>query len=226
MKQLAIFDLDHTLIAVDCELQWSCYLAQEQVISTQSLQVMRNYFEDYSAGTLNFAEYIKYSVGLWNKLAKNALSAYLADFVQHHIQPKIFPQALAQLAWHQQQGHELLLATASNSVLAEAIGKTLGFSHILATDLVNGTGNQIAGVGCFAEGKRDKVAQWLAQQSEAYASAYFYSDSHNDIPLLQAVRHAVCVNPDQRLRTAATQNGWYQVNWSLPQVNVLDAQIG
>ncbi|WP_158584143.1 HAD family hydrolase [Salinibius halmophilus] len=226
MKQLAIFDLDHTLIAVDCELQWACYLAQEQVITTQCLQVMRDYFDDYGNGTLNFEQYIAYSVGLWNHLSSEALSAYLSDFVANHIRPKIFPQALKQLEWHRQQGHELLMATASNRVLADAIGQSLGFTHILATELVNGSDNKVAGTGCFAEGKRLRVQAWLARQGGAYQAAYFYSDSHNDVPLLEVVRHAVCVNPDKRLRTAATQKGWYQVNWSLPQVSVLTAQIG
>jgi HAD superfamily hydrolase (TIGR01490 family) len=209
---LAIFDLDHTLLAGDSDHLWGEYLVAQKLVDGASYQRQNDrFYEEYKAGTLDIAAYTRFALEPLIRLGTEALLPLRARFIKDVIEPIIAPAAPALLERHRIQGDTLLIITATNRFITEPIADMLGVDDLLATDpeVVDGryTG-RIQGIPCYREGKPRRLAEWLAAQKEKYTHKVFYSDSHNDLPLLKAVEEPIAVDPDAELRTHASTHRW------------------
>jgi HAD superfamily hydrolase (TIGR01490 family) len=210
--RLAIFDLDHTLLAGDSDHLWGEFLVEQGLVdgSTYGRENDR-FYETYKAGTLDIAAYTRFALEPLIRLGPGRLLPLRDLFIKTWIEPIIAPAAPALLEKHRIQGDTLLIITATNSFITTPIAELLGVDALLATDpeVVGGayTG-KIAGTPCYREGKQVRLKQWLAQQGDEYSHVTFYSDSHNDLPLLRDVQHPVAVDPDDQLRAEAVRRGW------------------
>jgi HAD superfamily hydrolase (TIGR01490 family) len=210
--RLAIFDLDNTLLAGDSDYLWGQFLVEQGLVEGESYaRENRAYYEDYLAGRLDIAAFAAFSLAPLVRLGAERLTALRPRFVADKIEPVIAPGALALLERHRAQGDRLLIVTATNRFITEPIAELLDVPDLIATDpeIVDGryTG-RIAGIASFREGKVQRVQQWLARQPVSFDHKTFYSDSHNDLPLLRVVDSPVAVDPDAQLRAEAERNHW------------------
>lgn len=210
--RLAIFDLDNTLLAGDSDHLWGEFLVERGLVEQPAFQQANDrFYAQYKAGTLDIAEYTRFAVEPLVRIGAERLATLRAEFVESHIEPIIAPAAPALLERHRIQGDTLLIITATNSFVTEPIAKLLDVDDLLATnpEKVDGryTG-RIAGIPCYQAGKVKRLEQWRAEQSERYSHLTFYSDSHNDLPLLRTVDRPIVVDPDPQLRDEATARGW------------------
>ena len=213
---LAIFDLDNTLIGGDSDSLWGEFLVEKNVVDGQHYGAEnRRFYEEYKTGTLDIFEFLRFSL---RPIADNDLETMLTlreDFIKQKISRIMLPKAQALLDSHRDQGHILLIITATNRFVTEPIAEMLGVEHLLATDpeIVDGkyTGN-VAGVPCFQEGKVTRLEAWLNDQNESLQGSWFYSDSHNDLPLLRKVSTPVAVDADDKLSAVAKDNGWQMIS--------------
>ena len=210
--RLAIFDLDHTLLTGDSDHLWGDYVIEHGLVEREQHQRQNDrFYQDYLAGTLDIAAYTRFALEPLVRLGAGRLLPLRERFIREVIEPIVAPAAPALLERHRIQGDTLLIITATNRFITEPIARLLGVDELLATDaeVVDGryTG-EIAGIPCYQDGKRRRLEQWLARQDERYAHMTFYSDSHNDLPLLRHVHQAVAVDPDDTLRAEAARRGW------------------
>lgn len=210
--RLAIFDLDHTLLAGDSDHLWGEFMIEHGLVERASHKRQNDrFYEDYKAGTLDMAAYTRFALEPLIRLGAEQLLPLRERFVTRVIEPIVAPAAPALLERHRIQGDHLLIITATNRFITEPIAQLLGVDDLLATDAEVVAGRytgEIAGIPCYQDGKRRRLDQWLAQRGERYAHMTFYSDSHNDLPLLQHVQQPVAVDPDEPLRAEATRRGW------------------
>jgi HAD superfamily hydrolase (TIGR01490 family) len=210
--RLAIFDLDHTLLAGDSDHLWGGFMIEQGLVERDHHRRQNDkFYEDYKAGTLDIAAYTRFALEPLVRLGPARLLPLRERFVATVIDPIVAPAAPALLERHRVGGDELLIITATNRFVAEPIAHLLGVDQLLATDpeVVDGryTG-AIAGVPCYREGKVRRFEQWLAQQDGPFEHVTFYSDSHNDLPLLRHVQRPIAVDPDAELRAQAQRHGW------------------
>ncbi|WP_027016708.1 histidinol-phosphatase [Comamonas composti] len=213
--QLALFDLDHTLLPLDSDYEWGEFTTR--IGWTDAAEFGRRnaeFFAHYQAGTLNVHDYVRFATEAF--CARSAAEAGAAHerFMREVIEPAIKPRALELLRSHQDAGHEVVIVTATNEFVTRPIAKALGVEHLIAVELQRDdkgwfTG-EISGTPSMREGKVVRVEQWLKSRGLTLAEveSHFYSDSWNDVPLLERVEHAVATNPDARLRALAEQKGW------------------
>ena len=210
--RLAIFDLDHTLLAGDSDHLWGEFMIERGLVEREHHKRQNDrFYEDYKAGTLDIAAYTRFALEPLVRLGPAQLLPLREQFVAGVIDPIVAPAAPALLERHRIEGDELLIITATNRFITEPIAALLGVDNLLATDgeCVDGryTG-ELAGIPCYREGKVRRLEQWLGEQDERYDSITFYSDSHNDLPLLRHVQRPVAVDPDAQLRAEAERLGW------------------
>lgn len=209
---LAIFDLDHTLIDGDSDYEWGQFLIERHIVDGAEYERKNDrYYADYHAGTLDIFEFLEFALKPLSDHDHARLEAWHKEFMQEKILP-IIPQASKDLIEkHRKDGDTLLIITATNSFVTRPIAELLGVHHLLATEpeVKNGqyTG-RVQGTPCFKEGKVERLHQWLKANNRSLAGSWFYSDSHNDLPLLKEVDHPVAVNPDDTLRTEAEKRRW------------------
>ena len=209
---LAIFDLDNTLLAGDSDYLWGKFLAQRGIVDPEFYeQENQRFYEEYTAGELDILEFLAFSLKPLSEHSPATLAALHADFMTQCIRPIITPAARQLLAKHRNQGDILLIITATNRFITAPIAEELEVPHLLATDpeMRNGryTGH-VEGTPCFREGKVERLQLWLQQTGYNLADSWFYSDSHNDLPLLEMVTHPVAVDPDETLADHAEAKGW------------------
>ena len=209
---LAIFDLDNTLLDGDSDHAWGEFLVQQGVVDANLYQQANDkFYQQYQQGNLDILEYLSFALQPLTQHSLETLEALHQQFMAEVITPMRLTKADALLAKHRQQGHFLLIITATNSFVTQPIAKALGVDAILATEpeMLDGvyTG-EVAGVPCFQEGKVARLHAWLADKDLSLAGSYFYSDSHNDIPLLNLVDIPVVVDADELLVAHAKQYGW------------------
>ena len=213
--RLALFDLDHTLLPIDSDFEWGEFTSRIGWTEPEEFG-RRNaeFFADYQAGTLDIRAYVRFATEAVRQQGPEAAAAAHARFMQEVIAPAIRPQALELLRQHQQAGDHVLIITATNEFVTRPIAQALGVAELLATELERDTqgwftGN-VAGEPNMREGKVRRMEQWLAQRQWGWGDVHstFYSDSTNDIPLLEKVDTPVATNPDERLRALAAQRGW------------------
>lgn len=207
---LAIFDLDNTLIAGDSDHLWGEFLIEQGRVDAGHYRERNDFFyQAYQQGTLDIHAYLEFALAPLRGFSQDELAALHLAFMQHKIHPILLPKAKALIDDHRNQGDTLLIITATNRFITEPIARLLEIPHLLATEpeLRDGryTG-RATGIPCFQGGKVKRLHEWLATSGQDLSTSYFYSDSANDIPLLQAVSHPVAVDPDARLRDFATAN--------------------
>ncbi len=213
---LALFDLDNTLIACDSDYEWGQFLVDRGVLEREAYEAQNAaFYEQYKAGTLDIHEFLGFAL---RPLAHNTpenLARWHAEFMAARIRPAIGAKARALVRGHLEAGDLCAVVTATNSFVTAPIAREFGVPHLLATEPErNGEGRftgRVAGVPCFREGKIRRVEDWLQGQGRRlgeFASSSFYSDSHNDLPLLERVSRPVAVDPDPTLAAAARARGW------------------
>ncbi len=209
---LAIFDLDHTLLSGDSDHAWGQFLVDSKIVEPEHHQKQNDYFyEQYKAGSLDIEEYLSFAL---KPLTENALEDMLnlrEQFIENRIKPLITQKARDLIAKHQQAGDDLLIITATNAFVTRPIAQLLGFEELIAPEpeIVDGqyTGG-ITGIPSFQQGKVTRLEMWLEEKQIDLTGAFFYSDSHNDLPLLKIVDNPIAVDSDEILTDTAKRNGW------------------
>ena len=213
--RLALFDLDHTLLPLDSDYAWGEFSLQIGWTDPATFKARNDaFYADYQAGVLDIHDYVRFATEAVR--LKGAEAAQLAhqQFMREVIQPAIKPVALDLIQQHQALGDHVMIVTATNEFVTRPIAEALGVSELIAVELARDaqgwiTGD-IAGTPSFKEGKVARVAQWLASKGLDWPEVHitFYSDSVNDLPLLEMAQTPVATNPDARLRQLATDRGW------------------
>lgn len=209
---LAIFDLDNTLLAGDSDHAWGEFLVEESIVDAEDYRKANDrFYQEYLNGELDIMHYLSFVLQPLARHDMKQLLAWREQFVEKKIQPMMLASATKLLDSHRSQGHTLLIITATNRFVTEPVAELLGIEHLIATEpeLVNGryTG-EVAGVPSFQDGKVTRLQDWLESTGESLEGAWFYSDSHNDTPLLRKVENPVAVDPDPTLESIAKENGW------------------
>ena len=209
---LAIFDLDNTLINGDSDHGWGEFLVEQGLVDKQYYQDKNDYYlEQYQLGQLNIHEYLEFSLQALTQFTREELRVLHGKFMQDKILPLISQKSRQLIAKHREQGDYLLIITATNLFVTEPIAKELAMNDIIATEpeVINGqyTG-KVAGIPSFQDGKVKRLTTWLEQNGLTLQGSYFYSDSRNDLPLLEIVDHPVVVDADDTLLAHAKQNNW------------------
>lgn len=213
---LAIFDLDNTLIADDSDYLWGQFLVDRGIVDkAQYENANAKFYDDYQQGTLDIVEFLNFSL---RPLADNPveqLYQWRTQFIEQIITPILLKPAQQLVDKHRDRGDTLLVITATNRFVTEPIVQLYGIDNLLATspEFINGqyTGGFI-GVPCFREGKVTLLQEWLKNSTEILEDSWFYSDSHNDLPLLNLVDHPVAVDPDEKLAAVAQQANWLRIS--------------
>ena len=210
---LALFDLDNTLLAGDSDYEWAQYLIETGVLDRDTYEARNNAFYDqYKAGTLNIYEFLDYQLKPLSQHPRRVLDGWHVEYMKKKIHPMLRDSASALVARH--AGDVRVLITATNSFVTAPIARLFGIEHLIATEPEQKNGEftgAVSGLPCFKEGKPKRLEAWLAARGEtlrSYAQSWFYSDSHNDLPLMQRVTHPVAVDPDAKLKAHAEANGW------------------
>ena len=213
--KLALFDLDHTLLPIDSDHSWGDFTIQLGWVDAQSFAQQNDaFYEQYKAGTLDIHAYIRFSTQAFRSQGPERAAQAHAQFMREVIEPAIRPEALALLQKHREAGDHIVIITATNEFVTRPIAQALGVSDLIALELERDASGwftgEIAGTPTLREGKVLRLQQWLAQRQLTLADvqATFYSDSRNDLPLLEQVQHPVATNPDDTLRAAALARGW------------------
>ena len=209
---LAIFDLDNTLLSGDSDYLWGEFLCERNIVdSVRYREKNRQFFEAYESGTLDIMEFLEFSLEPLSRNDPKQLAKWHAEFMDEKIEPLITDKARRLVEQHREKGDILLIVTATNSFVTRPIASRFGIDHLIATEpeIVAGryTGH-VAGEPSFREGKVRRLRQWLGRHGETLAGSTFYSDSHNDLPLLELVDSPVAVDPDETLKSAAELRGW------------------
>ena len=210
---LALFDLDNTLIAGDSEHAWGQFLVDRGVVDADAYQRANDqFYQDYRAGTLDIVAYSEFVFAVLARNDEATLLAWREAFIQERIEQMLLPKAFDLLQYHRGQGHTLVIITATNRFVTELIAQRLGVDHLIATEPErDGSGHftgKLAGVPCFQAGKITRLHAWLDEHQADLEGAWFYSDSRNDLPLLEAVTHPVVVDADPVLAKIAEERGW------------------
>lgn len=210
--RLALFDLDNTLLAGDSDHSWGEFLCQRGLVDAAEYQVRNDaFYADYCAGQLDVVAYQNFSQAILGRTAPELLAQWQAEFMAEVIEPIILAKGEALLAQHREAGDKLLIITATNRFVTAPIAARLGVDTLLATECAMQNGRytgQTTGVPCYQGGKVVVLNQWLEANGHNLEDSYFYSDSRNDLPLLEQVAHPVAVDPDDTLRAIATERGW------------------
>jgi len=213
--RLALFDLDHTLLPIDSDFEWGSFLARKGVVDA-AWYARRNaeFYEQYKAGTLDMTAFLAFGLAPLAAHDRATLDNWHAEYMRDVIEPQVRDAALALVAGHRDAGDLCAVVTATNAFVTAPIARRFGIEHLIATipEQVDGrfTGG-VRGEPCFREGKVSRVTSWLESLGtswQSFASTTFYSDSRNDIALLERVTAPVATNPDDTLRAHATARGW------------------
>ena len=212
-ERLVLFDLDNTLLTGDSDFEWAQFLIEQGVVDREVYEARNQAFYDqYKAGTLDIFEFLNFQLKPLSRHPRTVLDEWYRQFMSGRILPMIRASARALVAKHRNDVRVVI--TATNSFVTAPIAREFGVEHLIATEpeACNGefTGN-VSGIPCFREGKVSRLQGWLAGRGQTMASfdaSWFYSDSLNDLPLLERVTHPVAVDPDDRLRAHAVARGW------------------
>ena len=209
---LAIFDLDNTLIGGDSDHLWGQFVCEQRLVDSDDFaQRSDKFYGDYQAGTLDIDAYLRHALSSLQGHSPEQLSAWHDAFMDSKIKPILLPRAADLIADHRRRGHELLIITATNRFITAPIAEVLGVENLIAceAEIVNGRYTGAAsGIPSYQGGKVTRLADWLQEREIELEGAWFYSDSHNDLPLLELVDNPVAVDPDDTLRARAIELEW------------------
>jgi HAD superfamily hydrolase (TIGR01490 family) len=215
---LAIFDLDNTLIGGDSDYLWGEFLCDQGIISDRdSFQKMNDYFyQQYEIGKLDIYAWAEFSFKVLTEYSLDELNKLRQDFIDTKIKPIFLEKAQDCIDTHKKNGDPVLVITASNTFITKPIVEMYGIEHLLATEPEFKSGRftgKVSGIPCYQSGKIDNLMPWLEQHNASLNGSYFYSDSHNDLPLLELVDNPIAVNSDKVLTSVAEEKGWQVFNW-------------
>lgn len=209
---LAIFDLDNTLLAGDSDYLWGQFLCDHGIVDRATYERENQRFYDaYKQGSLDILAFLAFSLAPLARHPRAQLDTWHAAFMQEKIEPLITPAAEDLIRRHREAGDTLMIITATNGFVTAPIARRLGITHLIATEPETNDGGftgRVAGTPSFREGKVERLRHWLDEQRATLDGAWFYSDSHNDLPLLELVDHPVAVDPDEILARYAQDKGW------------------
>lgn len=209
---LAIFDLDNTLLSIDSDHAWGEFLLEQGAVDPVAYrEANERFMADYNAGTLDMDAFLAMALKPLADNSPEQLSAWHQQFMASKIEPHILPKAEELLARHRTKGDTLLIITATNRFITAPIAERLGVDHLIAVNPEVKDGHytgRVSGIPSFREGKVTRLNKWLEDQDLTLEGAWFYSDSHNDLPLLEEVEHPVAVDPDDTLRKVAEERQW------------------
>ena len=212
---LALFDLDNTLLNGDSDFEWAQFLIEQGVLDRELFEAKNlAFYEQYKAGTLDIYEFLDFQLKPLSRHARKVLNGWRDDFMQRKVRGMMTVPAQELVARHRVAGDVCIIITATNSFVTSPIAREFGVEHLIATEPEEKDGEftgGVAGVPCFREGKITRLESWLAQRGwgwDSFADSFFYSDSLNDLPLLAKVNNPIAVDPDATLRMHAEQHGW------------------
>ena len=216
---LALFDLDNTILAGDSDYNWSRFLIQEGYLDG-AIHAEKNekFYADYKAGTLDIYAFVEFQFKPLARNPRTVLNQLLKKYVEEVIKPMITEKARALVKRHQDEGDLIIVITATNSFITKPIAELFGIENLIGTDPEEKEGEftgKVSGLPSFKEGKVTRLEAWLKGKNLSLASfekSYFYSDSHNDLPLMEKVTHPVAVDSDDILSEYATSKGWPQIS--------------
>lgn len=209
---LALFDLDNTLLDGDSDYLWGRFLVEHEIVDGDRYeQENHRFYQQYQSGTLDIQAFLAFSLRPLAEHPVEQLHHWRETFVREMIEPIMLPAAHELLDRHRDQGDTLVIITATNRFITGPIAERFGVEHLLATEVEehdNGYTGRSCGIPCFQDGKVRRLEQWLQEHNASLEQSWFYSDSHNDLPLLERVTHPVAVDPDDTLRQHAQTQGW------------------
>jgi HAD superfamily hydrolase (TIGR01490 family) len=211
--RLALFDLDNTLLAGDSDFEWAQFLIEQGVLDREAYEARNiEFYEQYKLGTLDIHEFLDFQLKPLARHPRRVLDAWHAEFMERKVRPMIRRSARELVARH--RGDLQVIVTATNGFVTRPIAQELGVDNLIATEPEQAGGEftgRVVGTPCFREGKVERLKSWLRGRGEslqAFERSWFYSDSLNDLSLLELVTDPVAVDPDATLRAHAEQHGW------------------
>jgi HAD superfamily hydrolase (TIGR01490 family) len=214
---LALFDLDKTLLGGDSDFLWGEFLSEIGAVDKNEYQIRnQQFFDDYGKGQLDIEKYLSFCLEPLAKNSMSQLNEWHQQFMKEKIEPIILEKAQLVVDKHKKKGDRVIVITATNSFVTRPIVKRYGIDELLATEpeIIEGQfSGKIIDAPCFQEGKVTKLKKWLHENNESLMGSYFYSDSFNDLPLLNLVDYPIVVNADKVLTKTALTNAWPLENW-------------
>ncbi len=217
--KLALFDLDNTLLNGDSDFEWSQFLIRIGVLDAELFAAQNlKFYEQYKAGTLDIHAFLDFQLKPLSRHPRRTLDTWHQQFMAESIMPMVTQASRELVAKHQAAKDVCIIITATNSFVTAPIAKEFGIENLIATEPEQKNGEftgAVAGVPSFKAGKITRLNQWLGERGwtlDRFTDSTFYSDSHNDLPLMKIVQHPVAANPDDTLRMYAEQHGWPIVN--------------
>jgi HAD superfamily hydrolase (TIGR01490 family) len=214
--KLAIFDLDETLIAGDSASLWLAFMVRRKLAPADILEQEHQLMAAYYQGRMDMDAYMALTLAPIRNWQPRDLAPLVGEFIEQEILPLVYPEARARLDWHRSRGHEVVIISATGEHLVKPIARALGVNHAIGIMLEHGDGvytGRPHGVYSYQQGKLIRLQEWLKQQALSPTHSYGYSDSLNDLPLLEYVDRAAVINGNAILSRIATERGWEQLRW-------------
>ncbi|MCB6182537.1 HAD-IB family hydrolase [Leeia sp. TBRC 13508] len=215
MKNLALFDLDNTLLAGDSDKTWNQFLIDEGLLDAEESKVANDrFYQQYCDGSLNIDDYLAFALAPLTQFSMEELAALHEKFMANYIRPMMSEKAKSLVERHLAAGDLVMIITATNRFVTEPIAKAFNVPYLIATEAEIKDGRytgKSTGVPSFKEGKITRLESWLEEKNLSWSSfgeSWFYSDSMNDLPLLKLVNHPIAVDPDATLAEHAEVHGW------------------
>ena len=213
--QLALFDLDNTLLAGDSDFQWGQFLIEEGLLERETHEAKNlQFYEDYKAGNLDIYAFVEFQFKPLMERSRAELDTLHERYMERKVLPMMTEKAKALVEQHRANGDLMVIITATNTFVTNPIARAFGIDHLIGTipEEVNGefTG-KVTGTPSFQQGKVTRLNEWLAERGQTLAdfeTTWFYSDSHNDLPLMKLVNKPIAVDPDPTLKAYAIEHGW------------------
>jgi HAD superfamily hydrolase (TIGR01490 family) len=209
---LAIFDLDNTLIGDDSDHLWSQFACDQGLVDSADFAARSDrFYAEYQAGTLDIDAYLRLALSTVRGRSLEEVDALHSEFMRNCITPIMLPRAADLIADHRRRGHELLIITATSRFITAPIVAALGVENLIACEALMAGGKytgEPTGIPSYQSGKVTRLHHWLEGRKTTLQDSWFYSDSHNDLPLLELVDNPVAVDPDATLRARALERGW------------------
>ena len=215
MKKLVIFDLDNTLLNGDSDRSWGEFLADKRIVNDDYLLKSEQFYNNYYEGSLDIHGFLDFCLEPLKNNEMDFLLDLREEFIEKKVKPIVLPAALTKVK-EEMEDSTVIIATATNDFVTKPIANLFGIEELIATEFEvanNKFTGQVLGLPCFREGKLQKVTEWINLNGYVLSESRFYSDSSNDLPLLEKVREAIVVDGDEKLLMEAKKNGWSCVSF-------------